>query len=105
MELKLHTILCCKSHVTRDVLYLRLAPYPCGVGSTDREQELQRRFGARLREVRKAKGLSQLDLVRAGFGLSHYQKLERGVLDPKLSTLKKIADAFGVSVSELLTGI
>jgi len=37
-----------------------------------------------------------------GFSLSHYQKLERGTLDPRLSTLLKLAGAFGVRVSELV---
>jgi transcriptional regulator with XRE-family HTH domain len=37
--------------------------------------------------------------------LSHYQKLERGVLDARLSTLKKLADAFDVTLSEFLKGV
>lgn len=50
--------------------------------------------------------MSQMDLVRDhGFSLSHYQKIERGVLDPRLSTLKAIAKAFDVPVSELVEGL
>jgi transcriptional regulator with XRE-family HTH domain len=40
-----------------------------------------------------------------GFSLSHYQKIERGVLDPRLGTLKRIADAFGVPLSELVQNL
>ncbi len=64
------------------------------------------RFGDRCRELRHQAGLSQLDMVREhGFSLSHYQKLERGVLDPRLSTLCKLADAYGVKLATLLEGI
>jgi len=56
--------------------------------------------------LRLEKGLSQLDMVRShDFSLSHYQKIERGDLDARLSTLRKLAKAYGVSVSELLNGI
>lgn len=69
----------------------------CGVTTAEK------RFGDRCRRLRHQAGLSQLDMVRDhGFTLSHYQKLERGVLDPRLSTLRKLAAAFGVSVSKLV---
>ena len=61
------------------------------------------RFGRRCRKLRRRAGLSQLDMVREhGFSLSHYQKLERGALDPRLSTLRKLADSFGVTLAELM---
>ena len=64
------------------------------------------RLAARLRQVRAERGLSQLDMVRKyAWSLSHYQKLERGVLDPKLSTLVRLAECFGVTVSDLLSGV
>ena len=69
-------------------------------------EELQVRFGKRCRELRRARGLSQLDMVRRfEFSLSHYQKIERGVLDPRLSTLVRLAECFQVSPSELLEGV
>jgi transcriptional regulator with XRE-family HTH domain len=37
-----------------------------------------------------------------GFSLSHYQKIERGRLDPRLSTLCRLASAYGVSVTKLV---
>lgn len=64
------------------------------------------RFGKRVREVRTGKGLSQMDLVRQhDWTLSHYQKIERGDLDPRLSTVVKLAETFGMPVAELLKGI
>jgi transcriptional regulator with XRE-family HTH domain len=64
------------------------------------------RFGKRCRKLRHEAGLSQLDMVRDhGFSLSHYQKIERGALDPRLSTLKKLAESFGISVAELVDSL
>ena len=66
----------------------------------------QERLARRIREVRKAKGMSQMDLVRDHeWTLSHYQKIERGDLDPRFSTLLKLADCFGMNVAELLKGV
>jgi transcriptional regulator with XRE-family HTH domain len=63
-------------------------------------------LGQRCRELRLEAGLSQLDMTRFhDFSLSHYQKLERGELDPRYSTLKKLAEAFKVSVSQMLKGL
>ena len=66
----------------------------------------QERLARRIREIRTAKGMSQMDLVRDyEWTLSHFQKIERGDLDPRFSTLLKLADSFGVSVAELLKGL
>lgn len=65
----------------------------------------QERLGKRIRQLRLANELSQMDMVRNfEFSLSHFQKQERGDLDPRLSTLRKLAKAFKVSVSELVAG-
>lgn len=70
------------------------------------KKSLEKRIGERCRSLRHRAGLSQLDMVRDyGFSLSHYQKIERGVLDPRLSTLVKLAHAFGVSLSEMVRRI
>ena len=69
-------------------------------------RSVQSDLGKRIRSVRLDRKLSQMDLVRqADWSLSHYQKLERGTLDPRLSTLKKLADTFGISLSKLLDGV
>ncbi len=68
--------------------------------------DLQARFGRRCRSLRQARRLSQLDIVRHwDFSLSHYQKIERGDLDPRLSTLARLAACFEISLSELFEGV
>ena len=69
-------------------------------------ESLEKRFGKQCRRLRHQRGLSQLDMVREhGFSLSHYQKIERGALDPRLTTLQKIAKSFGITLSELLDNL
>ena len=70
------------------------------------DDDLRVRLGQRCRELRNRRGLSLTDVVKIEeISLSHLQKIERGVLDPRLSTLKKLADAYGVSLSTLLRGL
>jgi transcriptional regulator with XRE-family HTH domain len=59
--------------------------------------------GDRLKELRKAKDLSQMDLARAsGLSLSIITQLEQGrASDPKLSTLKALAGALGCTLDDL----
>src|SRR5258707_1119851 len=61
-------------------------------------------LGKRLKEVREAAGLSQQALaVRAGLSISVVSRLEQGAQDnPRLHTIKAIADALGVTVDDLL---
>lgn len=57
-----------------------------------------------VREWRRVRGLSQRALAeRAGIGYVIIARLELGQTDPRLSTLRKLAEALGVSVPELLT--
>lgn len=70
------------------------------------EPDLQIKLGERCRALRRRRKLSQMDIVRRfEFSLSHYQKIERGALDPRLSTLKKLAECFDVTLSELMKGV
>ena len=63
-------------------------------------------IGQRMRSLRHELGLSQLDMVRYyDFSLSHYQRLERGAVDPRLSTLERVAEALETTVSDLLDDI
>lgn len=69
-------------------------------------EDLQRRFGERCRALRRRRKLSQLDMVRRfDISLSHYQKIERGDLDVRLSTAKKLAECFGVTLAQLMRGM
>ena len=68
--------------------------------------DLQLRFGRRCRALRKRRKLSQMDMVRRwDWTLSHYQKIERGDLDVRLSTLQKVARCFGITLASLMRGL
>lgn len=55
-----------------------------------------------IREIRKAKGLSQKEVVlSAGLDAGQYSRIESGKTDPSISTLEKIAKAIGVKTAEL----
>lgn len=58
-------------------------------------------FGARLRSLREAKGMTVVTLAEA-IGTTHQaiSRLERGEVEPKWSTVLKLADALGVDASE-----
>ncbi len=58
----------------------------------------------RLKELRKAAGLTQQALAtKAGLSMSAVIHIEAGrIPDPRVSTMKAIARALGVSVDELL---
>jgi len=63
------------------------------------------RFGSRCKAVRVKCGLSQTDMVRHhGFTLSHYQRIERG-RDVRIETMARIAEAFGMTLAQLLDGV
>ncbi len=61
-------------------------------------------FGQRLRHLRKAAGLTLVDLgERVGRAPSQLSLLENGHREPKLSLLRTLADALGTTVDELLS--
>jgi len=58
-----------------------------------------------LRARRKLAGLSQDDLSeKTGVSMAQISEIERGIANPTLSILEKIADYFQISVAELLDG-
>jgi len=62
-------------------------------------------FAERLRELRRQKDLSQSDLgERVGLHFTHISRYERGLSRPTADTLKRLADALGVSGDYLLEG-
>jgi transcriptional regulator with XRE-family HTH domain len=63
-----------------------------------------KRIGLVLKRLREAKGLSQLELAkRAGVAQGYVSELEAGQKkNPGIETLRKIAKALGVPVTELL---
>jgi transcriptional regulator with XRE-family HTH domain len=64
---------------------------------------LSKQFGKRVRAVRLEKGLSQGDVARRlKLHRSYISGIERGVRNPSLGVVEKIAKAIGVSVINLL---
>jgi transcriptional regulator with XRE-family HTH domain len=70
------------------------------------DDALARRFGLRVKSLRRSRNLSQFQLAVAhGFSLSHYGKIERGEIDVQLPTMSRLAQSFGIQLSELLDGV
>lgn len=59
-------------------------------------------FGNRLRRLRQAQKLRQLDMQDRGLSYKYYQRLEAGQVNPTLLTLHKLAAALNVPVYALL---
>ena len=71
-----------------------------------RDRKLARRFGERLQQLRRGAGLSQLDLgVATGVSTPFISGLERGVRQPSLQSLLKLADGLGVRLEDLVRGL
>lgn len=62
-----------------------------------------KQFGANLKRIRTEKSMTQGDIVRStGIDRSSMSALEGGKQNPTLETIKKIAQALGVSMDQLL---
>ena len=60
------------------------------------------RLGRKIREIRKALGLTQAQLAkRSAVSENFVGSVERGICSPSLTTLGKIANALGVTLFEL----
>jgi len=69
----------------------------------DQEQNIQQDFGARLREIRKQKGLSQEALaLNCELDRTYIGGVERGERNISLINIYKIAAALDISPRELL---
>jgi transcriptional regulator with XRE-family HTH domain len=66
------------------------------------KQQLLVQFGARVRAFRQTKGLSQeVFAAQCGLDRTYISGIERGVRNVSLLNIKVLAEALGVSVSEL----
>ena len=62
------------------------------------------RVGARIRQLRRQRGVTQGELVRrSGLQASYLSKVENAVVLPGLVNLDRIARALGVSLTDLVT--
>ncbi len=60
-------------------------------------------FGDNLRRIRRDRGLTQQELAKeSDIRYGHISKMERGIGDPKLSTIYKLTNALDVSADSLL---
>lgn len=72
---------------------------------SQKEHEIQKRFGLRLRELRQIKGLSQEGLALAcGLDRTYIGSVERGERNISLVNIHLIALALRVPVKELFNG-
>jgi len=63
---------------------------------------IEKRFGDRIRELRKEKQLSQEELAfKAGVHRTYLGSIERGERNPSLRNISAIAAALGISLSDL----
>lgn len=66
------------------------------------QQKIRQRFGARVREIRNAKALSQEGLALAcGLDRTYIGGVERGERNISLINIHKIAEALDISPTEL----
>ena len=63
-------------------------------------------FGKRLKELRSQTGISQEKFaLKIGMDRTYYASVEAGRQNIALENIKKIADGFGISLSELFKNL
>ena len=61
-------------------------------------------IGEKIKKIREAKGLSQKEVaLTLSMNPSQYSKIENGKVDPQCSSIEKIANALGISLSDIFT--
>ena len=70
------------------------------------DPELLGRLGERVKKLRTASGVSQFGFAEGvGFDRNYWGRVERGQQNVSISTLKRIANALGVTMSTLVEGL
>ena len=68
--------------------------------------DIRKRFGRRLRELRESRGWSQEEFADiAGLHRTYVSAVERGVRNPTLSVLERLAKALELSFSDMMEGM
>lgn len=68
--------------------------------------DINKIVGDRIRIIRTERGLSQEELAhRADIDASHFGKLERGEVNPSLSSLEKITGVLEITLEDLFRNI
>lgn len=67
---------------------------------------VQKKVGNRIRELRQQTGLSQEKFaLKIGMDRTYFASVENGKRNISIVNLEKIANGFGISLSELFRGI
>jgi transcriptional regulator with XRE-family HTH domain len=67
-----------------------------------KDAKFLKRLGKHIAKIRKSKGYSQDRLyLEAGFSRGTASKIENGLVNPQILTLKRIAEVIDVPLSEL----
>ena len=68
---------------------------------------LQRKIGARVRELREAKGIKNYEkfAIQNNFSRSHYWNIEQGEVNLTLKTLSRILNSLDVKMEEFFEGL
>lgn len=67
-----------------------------------KNKDVEKRFGAKLAYVRKAKKISQMKLAEVvDMNFNYIGQIERGEANVTIKTMKKLADALDVELLEL----
>ncbi|MFH0902292.1 MAG: helix-turn-helix transcriptional regulator [Pseudomonadota bacterium] len=70
------------------------------------KSNLAKRLGSRLQKMRNERGLTQEQVAEsAGLVPNYVSEIERGAKLPTLDTLASVADALGVTLSEVVLGV
>jgi putative transcriptional regulator len=68
-----------------------------------KKNELKKKIGLRIIQLREKKGWSQADLARAcGKDRQAMEKLENGKVNPTLWTLWEVAEGLGVGLKDII---
>ena len=68
-----------------------------------KEEEYFKKLGLKIRFLRQLKRLSQLEFaINCGIGRTELYKVEKGLINPRLETITKIAKGFGITIDNLL---
>mgnify|MGYP001618616664 CR=1 FL=1 len=66
-------------------------------------EDIREKFGVHMRKIRQSQGLTQEKLAeRAGMHFTYIGQIERGLRNPSLVNLQKLARALKVKAGELL---
>ena len=70
------------------------------------QQPIRKSFGARIRELRLATGMTQEAFAdHCGFARTYMSRLETGGANPSLDAIKTLADALNVPLKDLFDGL